>query len=451
MQNGEKYSNIFKYFLPEFITALVLYSLIYLLDAYFIAQLKSTAMYATLGITNTMIHYLVKFAEGISVGAIVLGGNFNGAGKFKEVGKTLTDAFWIAVLVGAVIAGGVYFGAYWIYYWYRVPEEMIQYGVPFLRLRAVGIFFMFLYFAFIGFMRSIKNTKTPMKIFAFGAVVFIFFDYALIFGKFGFPKMGLMGSAAASAAQYGVMFILAMLTVLLRKKNRKYGVNLLKPFGSITRVIELVKLSTPVVLDKCTLAFAYLWLGAMLAPMGRFALATFSVVKDFERLALLPAVALAQVITFLVSNDYGKCNWIGIKSNVKKVVFMGSLMVFSILIVLSIWPQFFVQFFDKQGDFTLMAARIIPILSVLVFFDLLQLILSGAMRGASNVKTVMVTRILVCGLYFVPCSYLLSRLSLESAVLKFVLIYGSFYIGNGLMSIVYIQRFRGHGWKSKKT
>jgi len=450
-QNGEKYSKILRYFFPEFITALVLYSLIYLMDSYFIAQLESTSMYATLGITNTMVHFLVKFAEGISVGAIVLGGRFNGSGKFKDVGKTLTDAFWIAVLVGAVISGFLYFGAYWIYYFYRVPEEMIQYGVPFLRLRAIGIFFMFLYFAFIGFMRSVKNTKTPMKIFAFGAVVFTFFDYAFIFGKFGFPKMGLRGSAAAFVAQYCVMLILAIAAVFLRKKNRKYGVNLFKPFESIKRVVELVRLSVPVVFDKCTMAFAYLWLGAMLAPMGKFALATFAVVKDLERVALLPAVAFAQVVTFLVSNDYGKHNWAGIKSNVKKIIFMGSSMVFAILIILSLWPHFFVQFFDKQGDFTVMAARIIPILSVLVFFDLLQLILSGAMRGASNVKTVMATRLLVCCLYFVPCSYLLSRITLESAVLKFVLIYGSFYIGNGLMSIVYVHRFRGDSWKIKKT
>jgi len=209
-------------------------------------------------------------------------------------------------------------------------------------------------------------------------------------------------------------------------------------------------LSVPVVLDKCTMAFAYIWLGSRFASMGEIALASFSVVKDLERLALLPAVAFAQVVTFLVSNDYGRRNWSGIKSNIKKIVFMGSSMVFAILIILSLWPHFFVQFFDKQGDFTSMAARVIPILSVLVFFDLLQLILSGAMRGASNVKTVLVTRLIVCFLYFVPCSYLLSKLTIESMVLKFVLIYGSFYIGNGLMSIVYIQRFRGQKWNAEK-
>jgi len=447
VKQGESYWKILTYFFPEFITALVLYSLLYLLDAYFIADLKSTSMYATLGVTNTMIHLLIKFSEGIGIGAVVLGGKLNGAQKFKQVGKTLTDSFWIALLTGLAISSFLYFGAYWIYYFYGVPQDMIHLGVPFLRVRALGIFFMFLYFAFVGFMRATKNTKTPMKIFAFGAAVFLFFDYVLIYGKLGFPKMGLMGSATASVIQYGAMLVMAVIAVFLRKKNRKYGINLFAPFRSLSRIVEIVKLSLPIVMDKSAIALAYIWLGGMTAHMGKIGLATFSVVKDLERFALLPAVAFAQVVTFLVSNDYGRQNWVGIKSNIKKILFMGSMMVFVILIVLTLWPRFFVQFFDKNGDFTDLAAGAIPILSVLVFFDVLQLILSGAMRGASNVKTVMITRILVCALYFVPCSYMISMMNFENMVLKFALLYGSFYVGNGLMSLVYIARFRSEAWK----
>jgi len=451
MKNGEGYWKITKYFLPEYVTAMVLYSLLYLLDAGFIAHLKSTSTYATLGITNTMLHFIVKFAEGISVGTIILSGQLNGAGKYKDVGKTVTDAFWVTLFVGAAVSSILYFGAYWIYYFYRVPEEMIALGVPFLRLRAIGIFFMFLYFAFIGFMRGIKNTKTPMKIFVCGALVFLFFDYVLIFGKCGFPKMGLQGSAAASVIQYGVMLVLVWATVFLRKKYRKYSIQLFSVFGSRSNILELIKLSLPVILDKSTVAIAYIWLGAMLAPMGKFALASFAVVKDLERFALLPAAAFAQVVTFLVSNDYGKKNWTGIKSNIKKIIFLASLMVFSILIFLSLWPQVFIQFFDKNGDFIGIASKIVPILSILVFFDLLQLILSGAMRGASNVKTVMITRILVCGLFFMPVSYWISVIDFDNMILKFVLIYGLFYVGTAFMSIVYINRFRGKGWKSQSV
>lgn len=448
-EHGESYGSILRYFWPEFISGLLLYSLLYLLDAYFIAHLKSTSMYATLGVTNTFLNIIVKMAEGISVGVVIMAGMHNGSGKLDKAGRSFVDAFWTTLISGAAIASAIYFGAYWIYKFYGVPQEMISMGVPFLRIRALGILLMFLYFAFIGFLRGIKNTKTPMNIFILGGAVFLFFDYVLIFGKLGFPQMGLMGSALATVLQYGVMVVASVFCLAFQKRYKSYTIRLFSVFSSGSQLVRILQLSWPVMIDKATLAVAYFWLGAMIAPMGKFALATFSVVQSLERFAFLPAVAFAQVVTLLVSNEYGRKDWDGVKSTTKKIIFLASVFVGVLLIILSVWPHVFVSIFDKNGDFTWLAAGALPWLNLLIYFDLMQLILSGALRGASNVKTVMNTRLLVCIGYFAPVSYILSILPLQNQVLKFVLIYGSFYVGNALMSIAYVNRFRGEEWKQQ--
>ena len=58
-------------------------------------------------------------------------------------------------------------------------------------------------------------------------------------------------------------------------------------------------------LDKAALAWAKMWLVVMIAPAGEYALASFSVLKDLEQFAFVPAIAFGQVITLLVSNDVG--------------------------------------------------------------------------------------------------------------------------------------------------
>ena len=448
-ESGDSWGTILSYFFPEFITALVLYSLLYLIDAHWIADLKSTTMYATVTTTNTMLHFLTKMAEGFSVGTVILVGNFNGLQEYKQVGKTLSDAFWVTVLSGSILAVTIYCSAYWIYYLYGVPAKMIQYGVPFLRLRALSFLLIFMYLGIVGFLRGIKKPRVPMQIFIVGAIVFLFFDYSLIFGKFGFPALGIQGSALAAIVQYSVMLLLALGYIFFDKENRKYAIPVFLDIKDWSRVKEIVALSLPVMVDKATLAAAYLWLGYTINPMGKYAIASFDVLKDLERLAILPAAAFAQVITFLVSNAYGVHEWEGIKANVKKVVFLASFFVFLILLVFSLWPSYFISFFDGKGKFTAFSARIFPFLSVLVFFDLLQLILAGALRGAANVKTVMFTRLAVCTLYFIPVSWAISKLPIENMALKFFLIYSSFYVGNGLMSIIYIMRFRGQQWKKQ--
>jgi multidrug resistance protein, MATE family len=448
-KSGESYSTIIGYFLPEFITSFVIFALPFWIDSYFISFLKSTPAYATLGTTNNTLHLLFKIAEAFSIGAVVLVGNYNGKAAYKTAGNVFKNLFWITVFFGAIFAIILYFASYIILAWLDASPEIITLGIPFWRLRAIGVFFTFIYLAFIGFLRGIKNTKTPMYIFLIGAFVFIFFDYGLIFGVFGLPHMGFNGSAWASVLQSIIMVIAAAIFVLANKTYRAYSIHLFTGFNK-AYIKELFFIIWPITIDKATLAFAYIWLSKMLNSMGTCTTASFCAIKDLERFAFLPAIALAQIITFLVSNDLGIHNWTGIKTNIKKVLFLGSIMVFSILATFSFFSGSLMQIFDKSGDFTQMTIRIFPILSILVFFDLVQLILSGALRGAGDVKIVMWTRLAVCIGYFFPVSYLLKGLPIADRGVKFLLIYGSFYIGNGLMSLVYINRLRGPKWKNQE-
>lgn len=445
--HGESYWSITRYFVPEYITSFVIFALPFWIDSYFISLLKSTPAYATLGTTNNALHLLFKIAEAFSIGAVILVGNHNGLHEYKKAGKIFRDSFWLTLLFGLILAIMLFFSAYFILHWLNASAEIIELGIPFWRLRAVGVFFTFVYLAFIGFLRGIKNTRTPMYIFVIGAFVFTFFDYCLVFGALGFPQVGFNGSAWASVFQAITMAIAASLFVLFDKRYREYGIQLFSGFSHGTYFKELIMVIWPVAIDKATLAFAYVWLSKMLNSMGTCTTASFCAVKDLERFAFLPAIAMAQVITFLVSNDYGIHNWAGIKSNLKKVVFLASIMVFSILALFSLFSGSLLTIFDKNGDFTQLTVRIFPILSVLVFFDLVQLVLSGALRGAGDVKVVMWTRLAVCIGYFFPVSYFLAQLPIADPALKFLLIYGSFYVGNGLMSIVYVNRLRGPKWK----
>ena len=110
------------------------------------------------------------------------------------------------------------------------------------------------------------------------------------------------------------------------------------------------------------------------------------------------------------------------------------------------FPTYIVSFFDYKGDFTCLAARALPLLSVLGFFDILQLVLAGALRGAGDVNIVMATRLIVCIGIFGPLSWFCSHVPVDSDFLRFMLIYSSFYFGSALMSVVYIYRFRSGGW-----
>jgi len=438
--NGQSYIAILKYFWPEFITALILYSLPYFVDCFFIGHLKSTEIYTISGVVDNSLNIFVKIAEGLSIGTVAMAGYYNGLEKYKDVGRAFSNALWASIIVGGVISCSVYLGGYWMYKFFGFSDHMIYLGLPFLRIRAVAIFFQFICFAFIGFLRSIKNTFVPMALFGIGSVVFIFFDYCLIFGNFGFPALGLQGSAVAYLIQYLTMLMCAIIYVFYFDINKKYAIDMKLDVLSKSQILKLLWLSLPIIIDKAIMAWAYVWLSILLVPIGQHALANFSVMKLMERMVFLPATAFAQVITFLVSNDIGNKNWPDIKSNITKVLILSSMMIAVLLAFGSYYSLQIVELISHNKEIGSLAAKVFPALSLFVFIDLLQLILSGALRGAFDVQTVMITRVCVISLYFMPISSVLSLIPIESDVLKFFLIYSSFFVGNGLMSIVYIKR-----------
>lgn len=443
---GERYVTLISFFIPELVTAFLSMSLLNLIDSYFIGCLASTSLYATQGISIKIINILLKIADGISVGALVLIGNYNGLRKSAEVGRAAVTSLWVTACVGALLSSILFFGGHHVLALLNIPESMIALGIPFLRVRAIGIFFAFMYFALIGFLRGIKKPGLSMKFFMLGGVVFVFFDYVLMFGKCGFPELHLQGSAVASVIQYATMLCAIIIYIMRDATCRHYSFHAFKSFD--TKMLpDIWRLSWPVVIDKTSLTFAKLWLVRLIAPMGKVVIAGFNVISDMEQFAFVPALALAQVITFLVSNDYGIKNWLAIKNNTKKTLFLTSVMVLSIVVFFSLFPYTVISFFDKKGVFTQFAAVAFPLLSILVIFDVTQIILAGALRGASNVKTVMVTRVAVTLSVFVPLSYCASIAPIASPVIKFVLIFGSYYISNGVMSAIFVYRFRREAWK----
>jgi len=438
---GQSYGTILKFFWPEFITALILYSLPYFVDCFFIGHLKSTEIYTISGVVDNVLNICVKIAEGLSIGTVAMAGYYNGLHKYKDVGRAFSNALWVSVIIGGLVSCTVYLGGYWIYKIFNFSDHMINIGLPFLRIRAIAIFFQFVCFAFIGFLRSIKNTFIPMILFGIGSIVFIFSDYCLIFGNFGFPSLGLQGSAVAYLIQYVTMSLCAIIYVFYFGINKKYDIDMKLDTLSRSKIIKLLWLSLPIIIDKAIMAWAYVWLSILLTPIGQHALANFSVMKLMERMVFLPATAFAQVITFLVSNDIGNKNWIDITANIKKVLMLSSIMIAVLLSFGSYYSLQIVELITCNKEIGSIAAKVFPALSLFVFIDLLQLILSGALRGAFDVRTVMVTRVCVICFYFMPISYLLSLIPIQSDVFKFFLIYSSFFIGNGLMSIVYIKKF----------
>jgi putative MATE family efflux protein len=418
-------------------------------DSLIVASLRSTSTFGALGMASNFLHTLIKLSEAIMVASIAVVGRHNGAKEYKKCGRDLGDAFWSTTIVGLLVFLLLFLNAGPIYRLLGVPEKMVLIGVPFLRLRAFGVLLAFILNAFMGFMRGVKNTRIPMVINIIGTSVFLALDYVLILGKFGFPRLGLPGSAIATIIQFSTMIIVAISYILLNVDYKKYFAKVFFRMFNSRGALQILNLSWPIMIDKMSLSLSYVWIAKMIAPMGKYAIASFDVIKNLEGVAFIPVLGFAVIITFLVSNRLGAQDVEGARSNIYKALLMAIGMVTCTLVYLCYNASYFISFFDPKGKFVDFAATLFVAISFLVIFDLLQVILAGALRGAGDVKTVMLVRFCTCFFFFAPLAYIISLLPIESLSIKFGLIYASRYVSNALMGGLFLWRIFGKRWQQK--
>ena len=444
--SGENTRTLFSYWFPEVASLTLLIVLPIFLDSWFVASLQSTAIYGALGAATRIIHFIMKFAESIPVASVALIGRHNGASEYEDCGKRLSDALWTTVIIGCSLFCVFFFGAEWIYRFLGVPESMIPVGLTYLRVQAITIPFMFTFHAFMGFFKGTKNTRTPLWINISTIILFIISDYLLIYGFWKIPPLWLTGSALASLIRYAAANVFAVIAILGSKSYLPHIKNKILHAINFDEVVRLIKLSLPVVIDKGMLALAIVWLGKMIAFGGESTLASSEIIRNIERWANISGLAFAQIITFLISNNLGERNPDGARSNLKKVLIISEILTVLITLAIAFNLNSFTSRLDPKHLLDPFIKPTAYLLTLFISIDVIQIIFAAALRGAGDVKSVMWIRSIACLGFFIPATYVITRIPNVAPDVKFVTMYTLYYMTTAIMAILFYLRARGSSW-----
>lgn len=423
--------------IPEIISAALLVLLPIILDLYFINTLQNTTASKALSISNNFLHLFSKLSESIAVITTAKIGFCNGA----KDSEGLSSYFFNTLLTAATLGLLQIILNYSIINWYlnniSIGEEVCFQAKAFLSLQSVAIFFSFIFMALVGFFRGIKNSFIPMCGLLISVITFIAFDYFLILGKWGFPSMGLLGSAIAGIARYfsGTVFLIGY---LIYKQSDTLSIKKISSKISFKKILEIISSTLPVMIDKSVIAIAYLWLFKLIAPLGTYSLLTMEVIKNLERLAFVPAVGFAHTTNFIISNNFGANNFGLIWKNLRKILFVAIISITIVLLFFCIKADWLVSFFDPNNLFRAEATFVLRVVSGLVLLDVCQVIFAATLRALGRVYTVMFTRILLFSFFYIPTSLFVSKLNIQSLALKIMLIYGLFYITISIIGIIFM-------------
>ena len=157
----------------------------------------STAELAAASFTNNLFTLCIIFSTGFSYGLTPVVGEFYGNRRFMEAGQALRSSLLANVLV-ALLLTLIMTVVYFCVEYMGQPEELIPLIKPYFLVLLASLVFVMLFNGFKQFTDGITQTQTAMWVLLGGNTLNIIGNYILIYGKFGFPELGLLGAGIST-------------------------------------------------------------------------------------------------------------------------------------------------------------------------------------------------------------------------------------------------------------
>ena len=275
------------------------------------------------------------------------------------------------------------------------PEEVVELAIPYLDIVALSLIPLIVFQALKQFSDGLSNTKYPMYATILANVINIILNYLLIFGSFGFPKLGIVGAAIGTLISRIIMVYFLWLIFKSRSKFKAYITKL--NFRKIEKTIsiKLFNLGFPSSLQmffEVGIFTAAIWLSGVL---GKNPQAANQIALNLSSMTFMIGIGLSVAAMVRVGNQKGLNDFITLRRIAFSIFFLTLLIeiIFAtFFLVFREWlPTLYLDEYDltnfkDNSEVILLASKLLLVAAFFQMFDGLQVVILGALRGLQDVK-----------------------------------------------------------------
>ena len=188
---------------------------------------------------------------------------------------------------------------------FNSDADVIEAGSQYLKIMAFSFLPIAVTNILAAILRAVENVKLPMYVSGFTTVLNIFLDYCMIFGKFGFHKMGIRGAALATAVSAWLGLILVVLISFIQKNI--LAVNS-RDFFRFSReeLKAFVSKASPVVLNESMWGLGTFVYNIVFGNMGYEYFSALTIVRSFENIAFVIFIGICSASSVMIGKSIGQ-------------------------------------------------------------------------------------------------------------------------------------------------
>lgn len=275
-----------------------------LLDNLMIGSLGESPL-AGVAMANKVFFVYNLMMFGVCSGAIVFFSQFWGKKDEKGIKNVMSVGFTLAVSLALIFTlGAVLIPDKLMYLLTGGDTEIMSYGCGYLRISAIGYIFFGLSFVMGAGLKSIERPKTALMGSVVSLIVNGSLNYILIFGKLGFPALGVKGAAIATVTARICEF--AVVFIGMSKHRRLFFGNLKEMYSFEKGFLKgYIRASLPVFFNESLWGIGVTIYGAVIARMGSGPAAAYSIVGTVENMLFATVFGTATAAGVITGKEVG--------------------------------------------------------------------------------------------------------------------------------------------------
>lgn len=393
--------------------SMVVQALYNVVDSIFVSQISSTDNYALTALSAAfpMQNLMIAVATGTGVGINALLSRSLGEKNYKNANRAAANGVLLGIISSVVFSIICIFSSKAFVATQTDIPEVVQYGTDYLTICGGASIGLFIQIMFERLLQSTGKTVFSMITQLIGALTNIVLDYCMIFGKFGFPEMGVKGAAAATVIGQIVAAVAGMILHFVFNKEIRMKISDLIPSKKI--IGRIYRVGVPSILMASIGSVMTFCMNIILDPLvaDGIAVAVFGVYFKLQSFIFMPVFGLNSGMVPIISYNYGARNPDRIKKTIKLGIIYACCIMFVGLLIFQLAPETLLQMFNANSEMITVGKTALRIISISYVFAGVCVICGTAFQALDASKYSLFVSVARQLLVLIPVAWLIATLT----------------------------------------
>lgn len=364
----------------------VLVGLIGAVDTMMVGSLGHEAISAV-GITVQPRFIFLAFVLSLNVGVTAVTARRKGQNDRAGANGCLKQALLLSGGLSLLLSIGAIIFAEPILRFAGAGDDIISDALDYFRILMVGLFFNSVALTINAAQRGVGKTKISMINNVTANVINIIFNFLLITGQFGFPRLGVKGAAIATVLGFFVAFVMAICSII--KKENFLSVRFRGGWKFEGRTMRgLADVGSSALVEQLCLRFGFFTYAKIVASLGTMAFAAHQICNNISTISFCFGDGIAVAASALVGQSLGEKRP-DLSIIYGKISQRIAMCVSACLTLAFIFGRtFFISLFSDEAPVIELGAQVMLVLAAISLPQTSQVVISGCLRGAGDTKFV---------------------------------------------------------------